>query len=218
MAHPTWPLFDLRVVAPQLELRYIDDQLGAELAVLAAQGIHDPEFMPFARPWTDQDSPQLERSAMQYYWRTRADCTPQHWDIPLAAIYQGQLVGTTSLLADDFPQLRQFETGSWLGRAFQGRGIGKAMRHASLHLGFAGLGATLATTAAFHDNAASLGVTRSLGYTEVATLRKLRRTESSDSVAFHMPVAHWVEHLRSDDVRVHGLDAVLDLLGLETTF
>ena len=73
MTHPVWPFFDLRVVTPTLELVPIDDEVGTELALLAARGIHDPEFMPFAFPWTDVPSPQLERNTMQFYWRTRAE-------------------------------------------------------------------------------------------------------------------------------------------------
>ena len=38
------------------------------------------------------------------------------------------------------------------------------MRLAALTLGFDGLGAEIATTGLWHDNAASLGVTQSLGY------------------------------------------------------
>ena len=36
MTHPVWPLFDLRVHTPKLELRYIDDDLATELAQLAS--------------------------------------------------------------------------------------------------------------------------------------------------------------------------------------
>ncbi len=39
-------------------------------------------------------------------------------------------------------------TGSWLGRAHQGRGLGKEMRQAALHIIFAGLGAQQAVTRA----------------------------------------------------------------------
>ncbi len=44
--------------------------------------------------------------------------------------------------------LRTFDTGSWVGRRFQGRGTGTEMRAAALHLMFAGLGAREATTSA----------------------------------------------------------------------
>ncbi len=54
-------------------------------------------------------------------------------------------------------------TGSWLGRRYQGRGIGTQMRAAVLHLAFGGLGAQQAVSAAFEDNPASLRVSRKLG-------------------------------------------------------
>ncbi|CAB4586671.1 MAG: hypothetical protein F2534_17845 [Actinobacteria bacterium] len=53
MTHPVWPLFDLRVTTPRLELRYVDDDLALELAELATRGVHDPEYMPFVVEWTD---------------------------------------------------------------------------------------------------------------------------------------------------------------------
>jgi RimJ/RimL family protein N-acetyltransferase len=212
--HPIWPLFDLRVTTPRLELRYVDDELGAELALLAALGIHDPDFMPFGIPWTDQQSPELERNALRYYWRTRVETRPEHWDIPFAVIHRGQVVGTTSLLADHFPTLRQFETGSWLGRAHQGQGIGTEMRHASLHLGFAGLGATRATTAAWEDNGPSLAVTAKLGYRELGTVRKLRRDQAGHSRMFFLDVDRWTAEQRRSDIRIDGFEACLELLGL----
>ncbi|MGD9997821.1 MAG: GNAT family N-acetyltransferase [Ilumatobacteraceae bacterium] len=214
MAHPVWPLFDLRVATPRLELRYIDDALGTELALLAARGIHDPAQMPFAMPWTDVASPDLERNAMQWYWRCRAETSPSNFHIDLAALVDGEVIGTTGLVATEFATLRQFETGSWLGRAHQGKGFGTEMRRATLQLGFAGLGATLAMTSAFDDNPASLGVTRTLGYAQAGTERKVRRGAAASSLRFEMTRAHWEQHVRRDDMRIEGLDACLPLLGL----
>ena len=62
--------------------------------------------------------------------------------------------------------LRTVHTGSWLGRAYQGRGLGKEMRAAVLGFAFDGLGAQVAESSAFLDNAASNGVSKSLGYEE----------------------------------------------------
>ena len=47
-----WPLFDLRIVTPRLELRYVNDSDASELMALAAEGIHADDFMPFGIPWT----------------------------------------------------------------------------------------------------------------------------------------------------------------------
>ena len=141
MAHPYWPLFDLVVTTPQLTLRYIDDALGVELAALAAGGIHDPAWMPFGMPWTDAPSPELERNTFKFYWGTRSDTSPESWNLQFAAIESGTVVGSTNLIAAGFPVKRTFETGSWLGRPMQGRGLGTEMRIATLHIGFLALDA-----------------------------------------------------------------------------
>jgi RimJ/RimL family protein N-acetyltransferase len=214
VTHPVWPLFDLRVVTPRIELRYVDDALAVELAQLAAKGIHDDDFMPFAMPWTDARSPLLERNSMQWFWAGRAETSPTRFHLPLAVVVDGEVAGATSLDAHDFPVLRQFESGSWLGRQFQGRGIGKEMRRATLHLGFAGLGATLATTSAFFDNGPSLGVTRSLGYIATGVSRKVRRGISAESLQYEMTLDHWEQHLRRADIDIVDLQACLPLFGL----
>jgi RimJ/RimL family protein N-acetyltransferase len=171
MPHPYWPLFDLSVRTPRLTIRYIDDELGVQLGTLAASGIHDPAYMPFLFPWSNAPSPDLERDALRFYWRARADSRPEAWNLQFCVVEGTELVGSTNLVANGFPLLRTFETGSWLGRAHQGRGIGTEMRIASLHLGFVALDASTATTGAFDDNNASLGVTRKLGYDPMGSNR-----------------------------------------------
>ena len=213
MTHPVWPLFDLRVTTPRLELRYVDDDLALELAELAARGVHDPGFMPFTVEWTDVPPPQQQRNTMQFYWRCRAEWSPASWHLTLGVIVDGRVVGTTGATARDFRTLRPFETGSWLGSEFHGRGIGTEMRLATLQLMFQGVGAQVATTGAFSDNGPSLGVTRKLGYVENGGAARVRRGEHARSLAFEMPRAHWEAHLRRDDVELHGVEACLDLFG-----
>ena len=53
MGSPYWPLFDLRITTPRVELRPPTDEDLFALASLAAAGVHDPDFMPFAIPWTE---------------------------------------------------------------------------------------------------------------------------------------------------------------------
>ena len=216
MTHPVWPLFDLRVRTPRLELRYIDDEMAAALALLATGGIHDPDFMPFVMPWSLEPSPALERNTMQFYWRCRAELKPTDWNINLATIVDGTVVGTTALIAKDFPILRQFETGSWLGRVFQGQGIGKEMRVATLQLGFLGLGGAVATTSAWDDNGPSLGVTTSLGYTPASKRRGVRQERASTMHQFEMLRTDFVARLQRADIELHGVDECFNLLGLET--
>ena len=124
------------------------------------------------------------------------------------------VVGSTSLVTSEFAVTRTFETGSWLGREYQGHGLGKEMRHATLQLGFDGFGAEQATTGAFTDNAASLGVTRSLGYEPNGRLRHQRRGEVAETLRFRMSREHWAT-IRRDDISLHGVEAAADArLGL----
>src|SRR5205085_1357591 len=68
VAHPLWPLFDLRLRTGNLELRLpTDDDLVALVAV-ARGGIHPPEEMPFGVAWTDAPSPEFERNFARFYW------------------------------------------------------------------------------------------------------------------------------------------------------
>ena len=127
-----WPLMGLEVVTPMLTLRYIIDDLGVELALLAAEGVHDPATMPFSTPWTDVPSPELERNTLRFYWRNRADTTVEHLDLNLAVVVDGVAVGMCSIEADAFPTRRSAETGSWVGRRYQHQGIGREVRHAAL--------------------------------------------------------------------------------------
>jgi RimJ/RimL family protein N-acetyltransferase len=58
------------------------------------------------------------------------------------------------------------KSGSWLGREFQGRGIGTAMRKVICAFVFDHLDAQFITSGAYTDNPASLAVSRKCGYTE----------------------------------------------------
>ncbi len=213
MRTPHWPLFDLEVRTPTLTLRYLDDELGHELCELMALGVHDPAFMPFSIHWTDVEPPELQRNAFRYWWRCRADTTPDSWTLNLAVLAHGAVVGACGLVTERFPVLRTFETGSWLGLAHQGRGLGTELRHACLHLGFAGLDAEVATTGAYTDNGPSLGVTRKLGYRPNGTSRVVRRGRAGETARFAMTRDDWTA-VRRDDIVLVGIDGARDLLGL----
>jgi RimJ/RimL family protein N-acetyltransferase len=128
MPHPYWPLFDLVVHTPRLELRYPDDALLVELAAIAANGVHDPSVMPFSVPWTRASSPALERESLKHWWGLRAAWSAERWNFPGAAVLDGKLVGMQNLASEEFGVTRAVSTGSWVGRTFQGQGIGMEMR------------------------------------------------------------------------------------------
>jgi RimJ/RimL family protein N-acetyltransferase len=209
-----WPLFDLVVRTPRLELRYVDDDDAAALMDLAATGgIHPPDFMPFTVPWTRFEPPHLQQQGMQHYWSSRAETSPQRWSIPFAIHLDGEVVGTQAVMANAFAVTRWVETGSWLGIPHQGKGIGKEMRAAALHLAFDALGAEFAGTGAFDDNPSSLGVTRTLGYRENGFGIADREGSPARMLRFVLARDDWAR-TRRDDITVEGLEPCLPLLGL----
>jgi RimJ/RimL family protein N-acetyltransferase len=207
-----WPLFDLRVRTPRLELRFPDDQLAAEVAELAVLGIHDPGFRPFLRMWDEVPPPHQQRNTLQNFWRNRATWTPDSWVCGLAVVVDGHAAGVQGMDADAFPARRAVQTGSWLGRAYQGRGVGTEMRAAVLHLAFAGLGAVRAESGAWHDNAASLAVSRKLGYEPNGDHWALRGEEPDREIRLLLTRERWEQH-RRDDIDIVGLEPCLPFFG-----
>jgi RimJ/RimL family protein N-acetyltransferase len=189
-----------------------DDDLGA-LAALAAAGIHDPAEMPFDVPWTDRPSGELERSLFQWNWRARAEWKPEDWRLTLAVFAHDEIVGVQDVGAREFPVRRVVVTGSWLGRAHQGRGIGREMRAAVLHLAFAGLDAAWAESAAWVDNPASIAVSRAVGYEDNGLGVGARRGEATLQHRFLMSRSRW-EGRRRDGITIEGLDPCRSLFGV----
>ncbi len=213
MTSRLWPLFDLEVRTPRVTLTYPSDSHLTDLAELAADGIHPPEVMPFGVPWTDVASPQQERNSLQHHWLNRAQWSADHWNLAFATIVDGVVVGSQGALADRFPLLRQVETGSWLGRTHQGKGIGTEMRAAILHFLFEGLGAHRALSAAFADNPTSAAVSRKLGYADAGAEWVERRPgEVAVKQRFVLTREAWAP-TRRDDIEIIGLDNCRALFG-----
>jgi RimJ/RimL family protein N-acetyltransferase len=202
-----WPLFDLRLETPRLELRMPTDADFAGLLAAIDAGVHDPAEMPFSVPWTDAAPDVRSRSAVQHWWRNRAAWSLEEWHLSLAVFCDGEPIGVQELFALQFRALGEVRTGSWLTLSAQGRGYGKEMRAAALQLGFEGLDASIARTAAFEDNAASLGVTRALGYRENGQHRLAPRGTPVTVIDFEMTSAEWYAGRASRPRAViHGLE------------
>jgi RimJ/RimL family protein N-acetyltransferase len=210
--HP-WPVYDVRIWTERLELRLPTEEELVELLGVAQGGIHDPNEMPFGFAWTDQPSPYMERSFMQYHWSTRAQFSPGKWSLDMGVWFEGRLVGTQSIDAENFAVRREVSTGSWLAREFQGRGIGKEMRHAVLGFAFDHLGAVWAVSGSFRDNPASAAVSRSVGYFEDGMQILAPRGEPRELARWRMHVDQWRSRERPR-IEVAGLDRCYDLFGL----
>ncbi|HEY7271360.1 MAG TPA: GNAT family protein [Actinoplanes sp.] len=180
-----WPLFDLRLRCRDVRLRAVRESDLEHLgAILPGDVGHDPRLELFDEL---SDYGNERRLFYQGYWRALGTWSPSAWTLHMAVEYDGALVGVQTLEGEDFPRLRTVDSASWLVPTVRGRGVGVAMRIAVLGLAFDHLGAVAAITSATVDNAASLGVSRRIGYTDngvglivetggVATLQHLRLT------------------------------------------
>jgi RimJ/RimL family protein N-acetyltransferase/ribosomal protein S18 acetylase RimI-like enzyme len=201
------PLTRLRVRTPRLELRLATDAELLELGRVAVAGIHDSSVMPFEYPWTDDVT---EESVRDYHRDCLQEFAPDRWQLGLVAFHAGRPIGIQSVSAEQFASTRTVSTGSWLGRAWQGRGLGTEMRAAVLQLAFAGLGARIARSGAIAGNPQSLGVSRKLGYEVVGS-----HTVSPRGA----PLEHTDVELRNESfaspvpVEVVGLAQLLPLFG-----
>lgn len=211
---------DLRLRTADLELRWPSADDLDDLAELAAAGVHDTSIQPFPNAWTDLPPQERGRSVLQYQWQLWGAWKPLNWSLEFAVVHNGTVVGKQGIFASDFAVRREVGTGSWLGQAHHGNGIGTQMRAAVLTLAFEGLAAESAVSGAFTNNAASLEVSRKLGYRdngiEVYTIRgrreELRRLRL-DRVAWQ---ASRDAAGRTVPVEITGLEPCLPHFGLPT--
>jgi RimJ/RimL family protein N-acetyltransferase len=207
-----WPVFGLRIRSEHLLLRPpMDDDIPGMID-LAKAGIHPPDEMPFGVAWSVVPSPEFERGFLRFHWGTRSAWTPEAWTVDFLAELDGRPIGAQGLHANDFAIHRIVDTGSWLGRGYQGQGFGKEMRSAVLSFAFDGLGARIAESSAFLDNLASSGVSRALGYEDNGRGALAPQGVSRETQRFRMTEERWRSRPRPP-VIIEGLDACRDLFG-----
>jgi RimJ/RimL family protein N-acetyltransferase len=209
-----WPAAGVRARAGDLELRWIDDDVLLALGAVAAQGVHGDDPMPFYVPWTRGTPEEVARAVTTYHWSIRPKVSPKHVTLELAALVDGRVVGSQGASGDDWAVLRRAETGSWLGREFQGRGIGTRMRVLMLHVLFEGLGAEAVTSSAFADNAASNAVSRKVGYADNGVSAHARDGEPVGQQRYLMTRDRWTtlrakhREILGEPVELEGLEAL----------
>lgn len=187
-----WPLRHLVLRTPRLELRPDDDEGLLELVEVAKKGVHDPAEMPFNVAWTDRLPQDGGVSMIQHFWGVRAKFSADNWAIVLLVRHEGRVIGVQEITAENFAVLREVHTGSWLGREFQGKGLGTEMRIAVLQFAFDHLGADVATSAAWVGNHASNRVSAKLGYAHDGTNRVAPRGERVEHVRLRLDEENFV--------------------------
>jgi RimJ/RimL family protein N-acetyltransferase len=200
------------VETPRLVLRFPSTGDLADLADLAEAGIHGPSYMPFLTPWTVEPPRERARAVLRWHWERWAAWRPELWNLDFVVVRDRVVVGTQGIGATDFAVVGEVRTGSWLGLAHQGAGIGTEMRAAVLHLAFAGLGARWARSMAFADNAASLGVSRALGYVDDGIGYVARQGSVAMERRLRLSCETWKATSRIP-VQIRGLDACRDWFG-----
>lgn len=214
MTIPQWPLFDLVLRTPRLELRIIREADALGLIALADRGIHDPATMPFAVPWTDVEAPERWYETMRWFGRSIAECRAGDFRLSFAMRAGGVLVGVQDLLAPGFEGSLSVETGSWVGREHQGCGLGFEARVAVLTLAFDHMGARAAATAAFADNVASQRVTEKVGYLPNGESLLERRGRPDRMLHYRLTTERWAEVRPELPVSVEGFEGCRELLGV----
>jgi RimJ/RimL family protein N-acetyltransferase len=205
-------LYRLRLRTPRLELRLGNRAELEALAEVAKAGIHPPDEMPFAVPWTDaSEDPGFVTDFVAHHEQTLAAWTPEEWRLNLLVFHDGAPIGSQALRANGFSVDRIVDTGSWLGASSQGRGLGTEMRAAVLELAFVRLGARAAQSGWLEGGAAqSAGVSARLGYREVGTHLERPRGEP---VAHHDLVLEATDWRRPFAVEIVGAEPCLPLFG-----
>ena len=170
-----WSPYAVRIAEGDLDLRVVTEFDLPALSELVAAGIHDPDQMPFDQPWTQVPAAELPANMVRWHAGMQSQFTAAKFDLAFAVRLADELAGVQVLHTQDFAVTRTAETGSWLGRRFQGRGLGTRMRRAVCAFAFDELDAAELTSGAFLDNPASLAVSRKVGYRENGLVRRRRR-------------------------------------------
>ncbi len=208
-------MFGLRIRSGPLGLAAVRDADIPALVDLAERGIHPPDQMPFAFPWTDAPPDDLARAMAVHYWQSRAAFSREHWSLELVVRRDGQVAGIQAFSAPNYLVTRSGETGSWLGKVHQGRGTGTLMRQTMCAFLFDHLDAEEITSGAFADNPASLAVSTKVGYSANGQTREKRR--DGELAVCRRLVLRPENLVRSPySVEVEGLAALRRLIGLSS--
>ncbi len=212
MTHPYWPLFDLRLTTPDLVLRPATETDQLRLADILPD---DVDFDPALPQYDFADRRALRGAGLhQSYWRAFGTWRPESWAIPFVVFCGDELIGMQALEGDDFARLRTVDSFSLLIREARGKGYGKQMRDAVLALAFGPLEAARAITSAWHDNHASLGVSKALGYVDNGEV--LHRRGDGVDVMVHLRLTREAWSARTDrpPVDIIGFEPCRPLFGL----
>jgi RimJ/RimL family protein N-acetyltransferase len=212
MTHRYWPLFDLRLDSADLTLQPMTE---GDLAAIADLLPDDVELDPAATTYPAGDERTCRGIIVhQAYWKAYGTWRPGTWRLNFAVCAAGQILGTQELEGNDFPALRTVDTSSFLIPSARGRGYGRQMRTAVLALAFGPMRAQAAITSAWHDNHASLGVSRALGYRPNGESLHARGDAADVMVHMRLLRADWLASGAGGQIQISGFEPCKPLFGL----
>jgi RimJ/RimL family protein N-acetyltransferase len=137
-----YPPLNVQVHTPRLSLLGATDDLLRQLLPAVRKGVATAPPWPFDDPMSlYKEGPDREWAWLRGIWAGRAKVNDSFWRLYFVVVVDGEPVGMQDLIGVDFPTFGTVETFSWLSAEARGRGLGKEMRQAVLHLAFEGLGA-----------------------------------------------------------------------------
>jgi RimJ/RimL family protein N-acetyltransferase len=217
-AASSYPPLNLQVHTPRLTLAGASDELLERLVPVVRKGVVVSEPWPFDDPMSlYKESPEREWAWLRGIWAGRARVSEDFWRLYFVVVVDGEPVGVQDLIGLNFTTFGTVGTFSWLDPEVRGRGLGKEIRQAVLHLAFEGFGAREAASEAFHDNLASNRVSQALGYEPNGVTWDTRRGEAAAINRWRLTRERWAA-ARRDDIELVGVAECRPVLGISVGF
>ncbi|SHM48303.1 GNAT family N-acetyltransferase [Actinacidiphila paucisporea] len=209
-----YPPLNVQVHTPRLSLLGATDALLERLVPTVRDGVVTEPPWPFDDPISlYEDSPEREWRWLRAVWSGRGRASAESWRLYFVVVVDGEPVGMQDLIGTGFATFGTVTTFSWLSPAVRGRGLGKEMRQAVLHLAFEGLMAREATSDAFVDNRASNRISEALGYVPNGVSWDTRRGEPAQIACWRLTREQWSAQ-RRDDIELTAVAPCLPVLGI----
>lgn len=215
-----WPPFALSIRLGRLEMHPVRFAEIPDLIDLISAGIvaEDLPYNPFANSFGHGEYTLAKQRESLSFWCSKwGSIKPEDWVLPMAVYFDDEIVGVQDVWAKDFPTARSAETGSFLGLAHQGKGIGTLMRQAIAMFAFDQLRAVELLSSAFDFNERSLAVSRKVGYEPNGSNYVASSESATEQIRFKMLNFRLIPQRLNrpqEELQVSGLAGFLDFLGL----
>lgn len=210
-----FPPFGLRLRCGDVTLAGTTPAHVPDLIASAKAGVYDTDAglpMPFLFDWPSL--PDQDLNMWQHVWGAWGRFKPEEWMLKLSVIVDGHAIGCQDVMnKHDFLVSRTLETGSWIGLAHQGGGIGTRIRQMVAMFCFDHLGAEELTSGYIDGNVKSAGVSRKVGYVDNGQ----RRLPTGEGYRVERLVCLTPEALvrPAEPLEVEGVEAFRRFIGLD---